>query len=70
MSPYVLFCYGKEEMITKSAANSGHNAKWDQSFELRNVRQKILNGEELVFETYDEDASLHEFLGASRPINW
>lgn len=57
-------------MKTTTKDEAGKHAEWNEEFELKNIREQILNGEEMILQTYDEDVVLHDFLGASRPIPW
>lgn len=68
--PYVQWKYGKEMMQSTTKDNAGKHAVWNESFDLNQIREKVLNGDELVLQTYDEDVTLHDFLGASKPILW
>lgn len=68
--PYVQWMYGKEKMQTSVKDEAGKEAQWDEKFVLKNIREQILNGEELVFSTFDEDVLIHDFIGGSRPIPW
>lgn len=68
--PYVEWAYGNNKMQTTVKDEAGKEATWDEKFTLKNIREQILNGEELVLNTYDEDLVMHDFLGAARPIPW
>ena len=57
-------------MQTSVQDDAGKYAKFDETFILENIREQVLNDEELVLETYDEDVLQHDFLGAARPIWW
>ena len=68
--PYVQWMYGKEKMQSSVKDEAGKEAKWEEKFVLENIREQILNGEEMVLNTYDEDVVFHDFLGGTRPIPW
>jgi hypothetical protein len=40
--------YGKEKMQTTVKDEAGKEAEWDEKFVLKNIREQILNGEEMV----------------------
>ena len=46
--PYIQWMYGKEKMQTTVKDEAGKEADWDEKFVLKNIREQILNGEEMV----------------------
>jgi len=68
--PYVQWTFGKSIVKTTVKDEAGKEATWDEKFTLNNIKGQILNGEELVLNSYDEDLLIHDFLGGSRPIPW
>jgi len=62
--------YGKEKMQTTVKDEAGKEAQWDEKFVLKNIREQILNGEEMVLQSFDEDLLIHDFIGGARPIPW
>ena len=45
-------------------------AEFKESFVLENISEPVLNGEEVVFESYDKDIAFDDHLGSSRPMMW
>ena len=62
--------YGKEKMQSSVKDEAGKNAEWNETFVLKNIREQILNGEEMVLNSYDEDVLVHDFIVGTRPIPW
>jgi hypothetical protein len=39
-------------------------------FILENICEEVLNGEEMVLKSYDQDVLVDDFIGATRPLPW
>lgn len=63
--PYVQFLYEQKYQKTKVADQAG---KFDETFELQNLAQRVQNGEDLVLEAFDQDTEGSDFLGATNPL--
>lgn len=68
--PYIQWLYGKDIMKTSVKDDAGKKAEWNETFKLENVREQILNGEEMKLDSFDEDILIHDYIGGAWPIPW
>lgn len=68
--PYIQFDYKKDKIKTQTQDDAGKEADFNETFTLINIKEPILNGEELILEAYDEDLLSSDLLGVTRPIPW
>ena len=68
--PYIQWQYGKTIMKTSVKDDAGKKAEWNETFKLENIREQILNGEEMKLDSFDEDILVHDYIGGAWPIPW
>ena len=66
--PYVRFKYGKGYIETTVKYKAGKYAKWNEKFELNNVKRWIENGDKFELEAMEQDIGSSDFLGSIKPI--
>ena len=52
-------------MRTAVQDDAGKQAVFNETFNQENIYEKLLNGEEMVLESYDEDVASSDLLGAT-----
>jgi len=62
--------YRGNKMSTSVKDGAGTHAVFNENFELKMISEPVLNGEEVVFESWDKDALTDEHLGSTRPLMW
>jgi len=66
--PYVRFKYGKGYIETTVKYKAGKYAKWNEKFELNNVKRWIENADKFELEAMEKDIGSSDFLGSIKPI--
>lgn len=66
--PYVKFKYGRGTFETTVKYKAGKYAKWNEKFELTNVKRWVENEEKLELEAMEKDVGSSDFLGSNKPI--
>lgn len=57
-------------MKTSVKDDAGKKAEWNETFKLENIREQILNGEEMKLDSFDEDILVHDYIGGAWPVPW
>ena len=68
--PYIKWMFRGKPVSTSVKDGAGTHAVFHESFELEMISDAVLNGEEVVFESWDKDVVVDDHLGSSRPMMW
>ena len=66
--PFIQFKYGNTTQKTVILDEAGQNPVFNSDFLLDNIRERLFNDDDLVFEAYDKDIVSQDNLGSTKPI--
>lgn len=55
---------------TSVKGGAGKSATYNETFVLDDVRDRIMSGEDLIFESYDEDVVSDDYLASTKPVSY
>ena len=67
--PYIKFKYGRGTFETTVKYKAGKYAKWNEKFELIDVKRWVDNGDCLELEAMEKDIGSSDFLGSNKPVS-